>query len=101
LRSKRRIFDASFKRRVLDEVAGGRSVAEVTRAYGLSKNAVCEWRNELGRGGEIVEVTRREVEEQQKRIADLERLVGRLSVENDILKKYRALLAEGESADDA
>jgi len=85
---------------VLDEVAGGRSIAEVTRAYGLSKNAVYDWRIEFGRGGEVVEVTRREVEDQQKRIADLERMVGRLSVENDILKKYRALLAEDESADE-
>jgi predicted phage terminase large subunit-like protein len=40
----RRTFTAEFKARILAEVEGGRSIAEVRREYALSPNAIYEWR---------------------------------------------------------
>jgi transposase-like protein len=82
-----RRFSDDFKAQVLASVASGMSVAEATRHYGLGKNAVYEWRNVAAAKADSVTVPKTELVRLQTRIDDLERLTGRLAVENDILKK--------------
>jgi transposase-like protein len=84
---KRREFSAEFKSRVLREVDGGKSIAEVTRQHHLSKNAVYDWRIAALSQSDTVSLTRLELVEMQSKIEALESAVGRLTMENDILKK--------------
>jgi transposase-like protein len=88
---KRRIFSDEFKAKVLAEVSSGKSMAEVTRQYSLAKNAVYDWRNQAAAGSDSVTLPKRELSALESKIASLERLVGRLSVENDFLKKLEKL----------
>jgi transposase-like protein len=96
---KRRVFTDEFKAKVLSEVASGRSMAEVIRQYGLSKNAIYDWRNQAAFDTETVSVSRRALTELNSKVSALERLVGRLSVENDFLKKLEKLESEVDGSE--
>ena len=96
---KRRVFTDEFKARILSEVASGRSMADVIRQYGLSKNAIYDWRNQSAFGTQSVSVSRSELTELNSKITALERLVGRLSVENDFLKKLEKLESEVDGSE--
>ena len=85
---KRRVFTREFKLRVLRAVDAGKSVTEAAREFQVSPTAIRKWRDEYakykdkaftGRG------THRPTDE--FRIAELERMIGRLTMENDFLKK--------------
>jgi transposase len=95
----RRVFSDEFKAKVLAEVSSGRSMAEVIRQYGLSKNAIYDWRNQAASASDSVSVSRGELTELNSKIAVLERLVGRLSVENDFLKKLEKLESELDASE--
>lgn len=94
---KRRKFSDAFKQKVLHEVSGGKSVAEVTRQYSLSKNAVYEWQSRAAADGMSVAVPQRELSDLHDKIAALERVVGRLTLENDLLKKLRQAQSRTET----
>lgn len=85
--AKRRKFSDEFKAKVLGEVRSGKSIAEVTRQYHLSKNAIYDWQTAAATQSATIEISQSELSALQAKVADLERLVGRLTLENDILKK--------------
>lgn len=85
--AKRRKFNDEFKAKVLSEVRSGKSIAEVTRQYHLSKNAIYDWQAADATRAATIEISQSELSALQAKVADLERLVGRLALENDILKK--------------
>ena len=83
---KRRTFTREFKLQVIREIEAGKTQAQVAREYQLSDNTISKWRRELrqykdrafaGRGNATAEA----------RVNELERMVGRLTMENDFLKK--------------
>ena len=86
---ERRRFSREFKLRVLRELEGGRSVAEVCREHDLTRFLVSRWRREhdenpgafAGNGNTCKD---------EARTRELERLVGQLYVENDFLKRALA-----------
>jgi len=94
---KRRTFDDSFKSKVLREVDAGKSIAEATRQYHLSKNSIYDWRNSAAAEAAMVSVPQRELTDLQNKVAALERMVGHLALENDILKKLERIEAQRES----
>ena len=81
---KRRLFTREFKLKVVREIQGGRSVAEVARAYQIHPVLLSRWQNQYLRFGESF---RQATNDQEKRIAELERAVGQLTMENMLLKK--------------
>jgi transposase len=85
--AKRRTFSDEFKAKVLGEVRSGKPVAEVTRRYNLSKNAIYDWQTAAATRSATVEINQSDLSALQTKVADLEKLVGRLTLENDILKK--------------
>jgi transposase-like protein len=85
--SVRRVYSKEFKRKILDEVASGKSVAEVARQYDLNKSSVYEWNAQVAGEAEQVLVSQRYLDELQLKIFTLHRLVRQLSAENDVLKK--------------
>lgn len=88
-RATRRRYSPKLKFQVvLELLSGGRSPAQIAKAYGVHPNSVGQWRKAfLERGPELFE---REGggEEYERRIADLERLVGQKEVEIALLKNF-------------
>jgi transposase len=87
-------YDEVFRRRVLQELAhGSMSYMELTRHYGLSKSLLSQWvkRYGLEATDECEEADTRTL---KARVAELERMVGRLTMENDFLKKFAAYTKE-------
>ena len=91
--SKRRQFTAEFKARiVLEELTGIKDRAEICREHRLSPQVLARWREEfLERAPEIFATTRSRGDE-QARIGELERMVGRLTMELDVAKKASDIL---------
>lgn len=91
--SKRRQFTAEFKARiVLEELTGVKDRAEICRKHRLSPQVLARWREEfLERAPEIF-ATAPSRGEEQVRIGELERMVGRLTMELDAAKKASDIL---------
>jgi transposase len=88
----RRTFSSAFKAKVVLEcISGEKSVSEVTRAYQLSPILVSKWRTEFMENSAAIFERKSKGSEDQNRIADLERLVGRLTLENEMLKKASSI----------
>jgi transposase-like protein len=91
--SKRRTFTPEFKAQVvLEELTGVKDRAEICREYRLRSQVFSRWRQEfLERAPEIfaTKPSRGDVQEQ---IAELERMVGRLTMELDAAKKASNIL---------
>ena len=90
---RRRNYSAEEKQRILDEAAApGSSVSEAARRYGVSPSLVFRWRRLQDEGslasleaGEQV-VPQSEVKQLKAQIRELERLLGRKTLENEILR---------------
>ena len=88
--TQRRRFTAEFKAQVvLNLISGAHSPAELCRQHQLNAQALTRWKAEfLGRAPLLF--AQDEIKsEDQERIAELERLVGRLSMKLEIAKKPR------------
>jgi len=85
---KRRTFEPEFKAQVvLELLSGSRNLAEICREHELAPHLVTGWRREfVARAGEVFATARAQSGEQQ-RIAELERMLGRLTLELEVAKK--------------
>ncbi len=95
---QRRTFTAEFKTQVvLDLLSGAHTPAELCRQHQLSAQVLTHWKSEfLERASQVFEQDdNRSVE--QERIAELERLIGRLTMELEIAKKASLLLSSPSS----
>ena len=73
--------------RILKEVEGGQSVAEVCREYGVSEQSVYRWRTKYG-GMEVSDVQRlKHLEEENRR---LKRLVADQALDIQLLREVNA-----------
>ena len=91
--SKRRTFTPEFKAQVvLEELTGVKTKADICREYQLRSQVLSRWREEfLERASEIF-ATQPSRGDEQARIAELERMVGRLTVELEVAKKASNIL---------
>lgn len=95
--AKRRTFTPEFKfETVLDLLRGEKSIAQICRERDLTESLLYTWRDAFfERAAGIFADQRssaRGSEPQAERIAELERLVGRQTLEIEVLKKARSLL---------
>ena len=95
----RRIYSRELKLATMREIDGGRTISEVARQLDLSPRLIEKWRGEWHARGELcfpalggTEVSPALSESQ--RIAELERKIGQLTMENDFLKKTLAHFKE-------
>ena len=81
----RRRFSNTFKRQVVEEyLSGGISQAQLARRYDLAPHQIIQWRENYA-SGKLVE--KHPQIAQDEKVKDLERMVRRLTMENDLLKK--------------
>ena len=91
----RRNFSAEFKAKVvLEIISGSKGAAEVCREYNLKPDLVSHWKNEFMANAAQVFENDKQVDPQQARIEELERLAGKLSLELEVAKKALTLLPQ-------
>ena len=91
---KHRTFTPDFKARVVLEVLSGRrSAAEVCRQHELKPQLLSLWKSELVNNAGKVFQHDEQRDHSQARIAELEQLVGRLTLELEVAKKASGLLS--------
>ncbi len=87
----RRSFSREFKIRVVREVEGGTSAAEIARQYGIHPNLIYKWSRQHCEDpeGSFLRGAAYSVSDAsaKSRIAELENMVGRLTMEKEFLKK--------------
>ena len=96
---KYRTYTKEFKRRVVEETLSGISTpAAVCRKYGIARPVLSRWQKQYARGKFDNEPIAEAV--LQERVQQLERMVGRLTMDNDLLKKaLRHALSQQEQSE--
>jgi transposase len=84
---KRRSFTKEFKLQVIREVEAGKSLAQAAREHQLHPNTILKWRKLHQQYAERAFAGNGQTYTDEARLAELERMVGRLTMENDLLKK--------------
>lgn len=83
---ERRKFSVAFKRQVVEELLSGAvSLAQLSRRLEVSSGLILHWKKRYEAGG-LTEGPSSNERELLSRIGQLERMVGRLTMENDLLK---------------
>ena len=91
--AKRRKFTPEFKAQVvLEELTGVKDKAEICREYRLSRQLFSRWRAEFVERAPEIFATERSRGDEQERIAELERMIGRLTMELEVSKKASNIL---------
>ena len=86
--SERRSFTAEFKAKVvLELISGSKGLGQASREYGIKDTVLSRWKQEfLANATQLFEQPK-EVQEKEERIAELERMVGKLTMQLEISKK--------------
>lgn len=91
--NKRRTFSPEFKaERALEVLTAQHTQAEISRSYQLSPQQVSAWQAELVANAALIFQRGTDGDAAQVRIAELEQLVGRLTLELEASKKASRLL---------
>ena len=92
----RRLFNAEFKRQQIARLESGEvTISELSRELGVSRTLIQRWKRLLTEGAETAVranedvVPVRELRAAQERIRELERALGRSTMENEILRAAR------------
>ena len=90
----RRSFTPEFKAQVvLDVLSGAKSQAEVCREHQLSPHLFSQWRTTFLERAATLFSPEEQRSQEQARIGELERLVGKQALELEALKKGSRILA--------
>jgi transposase-like protein len=85
--AKHRTHSVEFKRQVVQEFLGGESLHALAKRHGISRNLIKIWVAKYEAGGLDSDTAAADVlADYEARIAALERLVGKLALENEFLK---------------
>lgn len=91
----RRKFTAEFKARVvLEMLVEQKSLAQASREYGIKDSVLSRWKQEfIKRSPMLFEDDGSRNTGEEQRIAELERMVGRLAMELEMAKKVSKFLS--------
>jgi transposase len=84
---KRRRFTREFKLRVVREVEAGKTPAQAAREYQVHPTLIMRWRKEHQQYAERAFTGNGRLYKDDARIAELERMIGQLTMEKALLKK--------------
>lgn len=92
--TKYRTFTPEFKAQlVLEVLTGARTVADVCRQHRIKDSLFYRWKAQLLAGAPTIFGADPQAAAAEARLAELERLVGRLTLELEVAKKASSLLA--------
>ena len=84
---KRRRFSREFKLQIVREIEAGKPPAQAAREYQIHPTLILRWRQEHLRYAERAFTGNGRLHRDEARIAELERMIGQLTMENALLKK--------------
>jgi len=91
--AKRRTFSPEFKLRViLEMLSGAKTNAQICREHQIASTVVSAWKEQFLAAAPTIFATPASQSKEQERIAELERLAGRLTLELEIAKKASSIL---------
>ena len=94
----RRKFTSEFKSRVvLELLSGEKTVAEACREYKLTAQMVNDWKAQFLAAAPQAFEKGAPSSEEAERIAELEQMVGKLTMQLEIAKKHRACWMERQA----
>ena len=86
--NKQRNYSSEFKAKVvLEVISGRRSISEASRAHKVHTSVINRWRNEFLKQAHLAFGGKGPGEDSAERIAELERMIGRLTMELAVAKK--------------
>ena len=87
--AERKHYTGEFKARVvLEMLSGQKGLMQASRDYGIKDTILSRWKQEfLERAPQLFKGEKAEDTQAEKRIAELERMVGKLTLELDLTKK--------------
>ncbi len=89
---RRRTFSAEFKARVvLELISGEKGMTEASREYNIKDTVLARWKQEFVTNAAELFEPAQEIQERDRRIAELERMVGRLTMQLELSKKVLSL----------
>jgi transposase len=91
MKKTRRRYDREFKISVVAELESGKPTAQIAREHGIHPSLPSRWRDELAENPEKAFSGNGNKYKDQARIAELERMLGQLHAENELLKKAFAM----------
>ena len=94
--NKKRTYTGKIKAQVVLEILSQqKSLAQASREYGVRDTVISRWKQELIERSPQVFERGQERDERDQRIAELERMVGKLAMELEISKKVSNILKSG------
>jgi len=92
MKRERRSFSNDFKKQIVESIVSGTATqAELAREYNVSPVVINRWKKDYKAGKFFENVDSRDLAKLELRIRELERLLGKLTLENEVLKKIRDL----------
>ena len=86
--TERRRFTPEFKAKVvLELVTGAKGLMQSSREYGIKDSVLSRWKQEFLERAPQVFAQIKSTDPQEERIAELERMVGRMTLQLDMAKK--------------
>lgn len=83
----KRTYSVAFKRQVVEELlSGSATLGQLSRRYEISSGLIGHWRDCFIEG-KLTEGKSANVKALEVKVKDLERMVGRLTMDNELLKK--------------
>ena len=90
---KRRKFTPEYKARIVLEIlTAGKSIAEASREYEIKDSVLSRWKQEFIERSPMLFENSASSDIRDERIAELERMVGRLATELEMRKKVTNFL---------
>lgn len=87
MRKRKTYTPAQKLNAVLESIKGDRTNVEIARSIGCHPTILADWREAVEKNGTLVFERQAEETTKDKKIAKLERLLGKLSVQNDFLEQ--------------
>lgn len=85
---RRRTFSGEFKAKVvLELISGDKGLMEASREYGIKDTVLSRWKQEFVVNACQLFEPAQEVQDRDRRIAELERMIGRLTMQLELSKK--------------
>ena len=96
---QRRQFSRDFKLQVLSALESGKSRAQISREFQIAASLIDRWRSDFKAMGDNAFPGNGITVKAEAKVAELERIIGQLTLENTVLKKVlRRLRARTEES---
>jgi transposase len=83
----KRTYSVAFKRQVVEELLSkSATMGQLSRRYDISTGLIDHWRKRYA-DGKFVEGKSANIKSLEAKVRDLEQMVGRLTMDNELLKK--------------